>query len=402
MLYRRTRAEMPADPDEIAALEQEGVALQELVMPTGVRAAGGRIQAVQCVRMRLSEPDGSGRPRPVPVDGSDFELPCSALLVCVSQQAELSFLSDAGVTLTRWETIAAEDTTGETTAASVFAAGDVVTGPSTVIDAVAAGQRVAAAILQRDGRDAVRAPAGATKAVDDAELWRRRALRVHRPALPERPVEARRDFAEVTPVIGGDTARAEGQRCLLCNEMCNLCVSVCPNRANHEIAVTPVHTSVPVLQVAGEGLEPQGQRAVIVEQRRQIVNLTNLCNECGNCATFCPTAGAPYRDKPRLHLDRSSYHQETDRALYLEGTGPEATLRARVDGEEHWIRREGDGWRYGSPRADVTVDEGFAVVRAAAGPAARAGDRVDLSLALRLRVLLEALAGAPFWLAVEG
>jgi ferredoxin len=311
--------------------------------------------------------------------------------MCVSQQAELSFLEGTGVTLTRWGTVVADDTTGETTAFGVYAAGDVVSGPSTVIEAVAAGQRVAEAILRRDGREPERRAAGAHKSVDDAELWRRRAVRLRRPALPERPAPARRDFSEVTPVIDEATARGEGQRCLLCNEMCNLCVTVCPNRANHPILVEPVRTTVPRLLMGADGLQPEAERRVTVAQRRQIVNFTNLCNECGNCVTFCPTAGAPYRDKPRLHLDRSSYEGESDRALFLEGSGEQAVLRARVDGEEHWLRREGAGWRYGSPRAEVSLDAGFALIRADPGPDTGPGEVVDLDLALQLQVLLQAL-----------
>jgi NADPH-dependent glutamate synthase beta subunit-like oxidoreductase len=123
ILYRRTRREMPADPEEVAAVEAEGVAVEELVMPVRVNRAGGRISGLTCVRMALTDRDASGRPRPVPVEGSEFELPCSTMLMCVSQRAVLDFAEGAGLALTRWDTIKADPQTRETSAPGVFAAG---------------------------------------------------------------------------------------------------------------------------------------------------------------------------------------------------------------------------------------------------------------------------------------
>ncbi|MDY0005063.1 MAG: FAD-dependent oxidoreductase, partial [Polyangia bacterium] len=96
LLYRRTRAQMPADPDEIAALEEEGVRIQELVTPVRALGREGRLATLQCLRMALSDRDASGRPRPVPIEGSEFELPCSAMIVCVSQASRLEVLERAG------------------------------------------------------------------------------------------------------------------------------------------------------------------------------------------------------------------------------------------------------------------------------------------------------------------
>ncbi len=391
VLYRRTRAEMPADPDEIAALEDEGVVLDELVMPTRIIARDGRIAGVECVRMALSETDASGRPRPVPIEGSEHEIPCSALVVCVSQRARLGFLEGSEVKLTRWETIEADDATGQTAARAVYAAGDVVTGPSTVIRAVAAGQRVADRILKRDGRAEPQTPLHTPHAVDDLELWRRRATRVERAPLPERPVPSRRDFDEVTPVLDEAAARAEASRCLLCNEMCSLCVSVCPNRANHEYAVDPLEVEVPVLQLHGDALVEQTRRVVSVTQRRQIVNLTHLCNECGNCATFCPTSGAPYRDKPRLHLDRASYEAETERALLYQRSGDTFGLRTRMAGVELRLEQQGDVLRYVTPTAEVLLDTDYEVTRATPGAKAQPGTTVDLRVAVALHLVLQGL-----------
>jgi formate hydrogenlyase subunit 6/NADH:ubiquinone oxidoreductase subunit I len=121
----------------------------------------------------------------------------------------------------------------------------------------------------------------------------------------------------------GQQARAEAARCLDCNLYCSLCVGVCPNLALQTIQVAPGGKSG-------------------VRQAYQIVVLTDWCNECGNCTTFCPTSGAPYRDKPRLYLDRNEFEAQRDNAfMVFREKGPGSSERwamdARWAGETHHI-----------------------------------------------------------------
>jgi len=393
VVYRRTRAEMPADPEEIDALRAEGVAVRELVTPVRVMPGpGGRVAEVECLRMELSEPDASGRPRPVPVEGSEHRLTCSALIVCVSQKADLGFLDGTGVDLSKWGTIVSDPETGATSVEEVYAAGDVVTGPATVIKAVAAGRRVAEAILRAHGRWAAPARNGVPKVANAVDLLRRRARREYRVPEPELAVADRRNFAQVTPVMEDEAARREAERCLKCNEMCSLCVTVCPNRANQAYERMPFETRLASVKIEGDEAKIIGLRQFRVAQRWQIVNVANFCNECGNCETFCPTAGAPYRDKPRLHLDRASYDAESDRAVFVERLENGLKMYAKVDGQEHRMSIAGGEIRYRSPQLSANVEQSTRrLIGVCPGHEAIQGAELDLEMCARLYVLCNGL-----------
>ena len=196
---------------------------------------------------------------------------------------------------------------------------------------------------------------------------------------PTLPPASRRNFEEVHALYTPEQARREAERCLRCNEMCNLCVTVCPNRANQSYTLGPFEAGLPVLFVTDEGLEKGPEQTLQLEQRHQIVNLTNFCNECGNCQTFCPTSGAPYREKPRLHLDRPSYEAETERAMLIERQDDGFLLSARFDGAEHQLLYQAEKVRYRSPLVDATLTvTGSPQLEARPGPAARPGDTISL------------------------
>jgi NADPH-dependent glutamate synthase beta subunit-like oxidoreductase len=144
ILYRRTRAEMPANPGELEEAEQEGVRVELLAAPVRLIAENGALVAVECQRMRLGEPDSSGRPRPVPIPGSEFTIPADCLIGAISQDPDVAPLASALET-TRWSTIVVNDDLA-TPLSGVFAGGDAVSGPRTVGEAMAMGRRAAAAI----------------------------------------------------------------------------------------------------------------------------------------------------------------------------------------------------------------------------------------------------------------
>jgi NADH-quinone oxidoreductase subunit F len=147
IVYRRTEAEMPANPAEIVAAKEEGVKMVFLASPVAVVSENGKVTGLRCIRNELGEPDRSGRRRPVPVEGSEYVVPCDLVVPAISQEPDLSFLGENhrfGVT--RWNTFEVDPTTLQTEMKDVFAGGDCVSGPSTVVEAVAAGQRAAVSI----------------------------------------------------------------------------------------------------------------------------------------------------------------------------------------------------------------------------------------------------------------
>ena len=236
ILYRRTRKEMPAYPEEIEAGLEEGVAIEYLTAPVRVRTQDGRVVGVECIRMKLGEKDASGRARPVPVPGSEFQVPADTLILAISERAYTPYLKDSdGLTLSpEWGTIIVDPASMATTRPGVFAGGDVVSGPSSVVEAMAAGKtrrtvhrpsysRTAkpsprptgrlvpratcdggsgspeAASAGTGGQDAAhRRPADSCRARSRTDLTKKLALR--RPAVPAVRTRRRRRQTAVGPV----------------------------------------------------------------------------------------------------------------------------------------------------------------------------------------------------------
>jgi len=231
VLYRRSRREMPALPEEIAAAEEEGVVVQELVAPVRIVGSEGRVAAVECLRMELGEPDDSGRARPIPIPGSEFVLETDMVVVAIGQEADLSSLPPE---ICPGGRLVVDPQTGATKRPGVFAAGDVVR-PATVIEAIAAGKRVARSILRYLRGEAPTPEEGAARWV--ARPSPEELSDLPRLARQEPPVVAarrrRRVFEEVEKAFTPEQAVTEASRCLscaVCSE-CFECVAACRARA---------------------------------------------------------------------------------------------------------------------------------------------------------------------------
>jgi len=213
--YRRTRDEMPAYEEEVSAALDEGVQLMELVAPVAITGSDGRADGLGLVRMRLGDGDERGRRQPVPVDGSDFHLPCDMVITAVGQVPSLE-AADGKVERNPLGGVKVDELTGATAMPGIFAGGDCVSGGATVIEAVAAGQRAAIAI------DRMLGGAGLLPANVGPSLWRptdeqlEKALdRAYEPMLA---AEVRRtSFAEVQGSLSRQSACQEAARCMRCD-----------------------------------------------------------------------------------------------------------------------------------------------------------------------------------------
>ncbi|MFH1626363.1 MAG: FAD-dependent oxidoreductase [Pseudomonadota bacterium] len=147
ILYRRSRQEMPASDEEIEAALEEGIKIEYLVAPLQVVTSDGKVTALRCIRMELGQPDASGRRRPIPVEGSDFEMGLDTLIPAIGQVPDMSFLAEgSGIELTKRGTIAVSPDSLATSRPGVFAGGDCQTGPGIAIEAIAAGKKAARSI----------------------------------------------------------------------------------------------------------------------------------------------------------------------------------------------------------------------------------------------------------------
>ena len=251
LVYRRTKKYMPADAEELELAMADGVKFLELVSP--VEQKDGKLL---CRKMKLGEPDASGRRSPVDT-GETVEIPCDTVISAVGERVDDDELAAYGIHV------------GEkgrpsfaTNLPGVYTAGDVFRGPATVVEGIAD------------------AAAFAEEVVGHA----------HEAAIPEKAIPSRESCIAKKGVLC-ESAKREGDRCLACNTVCQVCADVCPNRANVVIAL------------------PDG--------RRQILHVDRMCNECGNCAVFCPYDSAPYKEKFTLFHDRAGFDESPDNQGFL-------------------------------------------------------------------------------------
>jgi len=283
LVYRRGRQEMPASPDDLALAEEESVSLRLLTAPAAVVTGDGRAIGLSVVRTELGEPDLSGRRRPVPVESTAETLPCDTIIAAIGQRADLGFLPPA-VERTKWGTVkAAAD--GVATLEGLFAAGDALTGPKTVIHAIASGQRAARSVDGYLARGRWEVPPAPRMHLDDAPADAQTPPMRYEPeviaaapreVMPTLDPAAREGHDEVELGLELDQVLREAQRCLVCGQCakCDLCVSTfaCPAftvDADDTIAIDPV-----------------------------------LCIGCGVCAQICPNNAIVPAPPIQLSLSR--------------------------------------------------------------------------------------------------
>jgi heterodisulfide reductase subunit A-like polyferredoxin len=219
MVYRRSRAEMPAAKEEVEAMEREGIKIAWLTLPTRFLSVHGRLSAMQSIAMTLGEPDASGRRRPVPVPGSETTTVVDTAILAIGQLAQIDFLKALGASVNPNGTLAIDPRNGATCVAGVFAGGDVVTGAAYVIDAIAAGKKAARSIGQYLSGKPIEAPADQKEpeklSDDEVAAFRRRFPREKRALEQELPVAERiGNFREVALGFDREQAMREARRCL--------------------------------------------------------------------------------------------------------------------------------------------------------------------------------------------
>ena len=287
LVYRRTRDEMPAAAYEVAEALAEGVEMMFLASPTRIERTDGRL-TLHCLRMELGEPDRSGRRRPVAVDGSDFALTADTIIGAIGQSTDTQFLfNDLPLRRNQWGDIEIDPGTMQCSEHKIFAGGDCVTGPATVIQAVAAGRAAATSIHQFVSKGYVRPepeayncsrgsnqelPAGAYDAVP-------KAPRHHIPELGVAERRAAQPFAEIESAYLLADARAEAGRCLKCGCKARF---VCDLRAT----ATSQHVTY---------REPLHHRPYqpILTDHPFIVRDHNKCISCGRCVAACAEIEGP-------------------------------------------------------------------------------------------------------------
>jgi len=237
VVYRRSRDEMPAISSEVEEAEHEGIKIHFLATPTKVLSRDGRLSAIECITMKLGEPDASGRRRPVAVKGTEFTMNVDNVIIAIGQTVDKTALPKE-LNYTSWGTLEVDPVTLQTHIAGVFAGGDVVSGPADVVVAVAAGKEAAISIDRYlRGVSLTEERQVTPKRVENVS--KERAQLKARASTPLLKLDERKgSFAEVELSFDEKTAIEEAKRCLNCGvcSECLECVKVCEQGAiNHEM-----------------------------------------------------------------------------------------------------------------------------------------------------------------------
>ena len=353
LAYRRTKAEMPADPDEVVALAEEGVEILELHAPVEVVVNDGKVTAMRLQKMKLGEKGADGRRKPVAIEGAIVDVPCTSIISAIGQGVKVDFVDSA--------ILRANPVTGETSLPNVFAGGDVSRGAATVVKACGDGRIAAMNIVAKAGQEFGIKPMKVDKGLSASERMRRSATKIKGLKIPEIPVADRCGLNKVViRELTDEEAKAEAGRCLFCNDVCNVCVSVCPNRANRSYTVKtgdyPIYKSKNKMGTIV--LEKEG--TFRLTQANQVLNIGDFCNECANCTMFCPSAGDPYKQKPKFYLTEESFKAE-ENGYRISGN----VLRERVKGREYSIEERDDCLFFSGNHMEARINkETFAVMDA--------------------------------------
>jgi len=285
LIYRRTQAEMPAEPYEVEEAMQEGVEMVFLMAPTKIVSEDCR-KKLHCIQMTLGQPDRSGRRRPVPIEGSDIEIEADTIIGAIGQSTNTQFLyNDLPVKLNKWGDIEINGKTSQTSELNVFAGGDCVTGPATVIQAVAAGRHAAEAMdsflmkgYVHEGHVDFSCSRGS---MEDLPKWEFEDFpKFKRAPMPVISVEARKNnLKEVELGLSEEAAKNEARRCLRCGCAERYTCDLRKEASEHDIVYAdPVH---------------ERPFYPIVDDHPFIVRDSNKCISCGRCIAACAEIEGP-------------------------------------------------------------------------------------------------------------
>ncbi len=298
IVYRRTIEQMPADLEELELAQEDGVIFKNLLSPVSYDG-----KSFKCEVMELGAKDSSGRARPVGT-GKFGQIAVDTVISSIGDKVDWSFLNSKGVNKV------ISEFSLETDLRNVYIAGDVQRGPATVVEAIADATKVAKSIMFKEGVVGFEDRFW----VDDIEV----------------DEDALRDKKAV--MVAPAQGEKEAERCLGCDTVCNICSSVCPNRANVQIRV--------------EGLE----------KVNQVVHIDGMCNECGNCGFFCPYIGEPYKEKFTLFWTERDFCDNQNNGFVLIESGDAPKFKVKVWGEVLCVDFDEDGC------PDAGLPEGLAEI----------------------------------------
>ncbi len=283
LIYRRTKEFMPADREEFNAAIKDGVIYKELLLPYDF--TDGKLI---CQKMMLSEPEPDGRRSVIPIEGEFEEFEIDTVISAIGESVDTGILESNAIKISGSKAVV-NSFTNETNIENVFIGGDALKGPATVVEAIADARKAADVIITKEN---LQHPSIKRDSISNANINDLNSLK------------GKVDWSKVE-------MKEEASRCLSCNTICNKCVDVCPNRANVEIKID----------------------SPVFKDSNQILHIDSLCNECGNCETFCPHEGAPYKDKFTLFVSVDDLNQSKNGGFVVVYEEKPYKVIARINGQ---------------------------------------------------------------------
>lgn len=329
VIYRRTEKEMPADHEEYANCRREGV---EFVFLANPESFDGNILTVR--NMELGEKDESGRRRPLATDKS-YTTTCDVMITAIGEYPDAEKLTWFGVPINEKGWPITDEVTKETKVDDVYAIGDVQSGPSTVVQCIASARAAVEAAIDKILGPEEESACGCGHdhgpdevCEEDDEDFDEFDDDYEDEDIEELTAAENEYFADIAQKKSRillskafddkKFAKTEAQRCMECSYICNKCVDVCPNRANV------------ALDVRNSG---------VFEDPFQILHLDAYCNECGNCETFCPYDGGPYRKKFTLFSRQDDFENSKNSGFFVN----DDDIIVRLDNKIYHCNLDGDG-----------------------------------------------------------
>lgn len=315
IVYRRGLEEMPASAEELEECREEGIEIMTLTNPVRILRENGRTNAIECVKMTLGDPDASGRRRPEEIEGSEFILEADAVIPAIGQESDWACLTEeCACTVSGWGTLKVDPLTLQSDDPDLFAGGDAVTGPRTVIEAIAAGKQAAISIDRfirglnlREGREE---EWQAVKNVPTAGYDR-----IPRQKMPRLSSETRiSNFDEVQQGLSEEQVRQEAQRCLncgICSE-CYQCLEACLAGAIHHEDRPQERTISVGAIVAAAGFDAFDAKRYDCYGYSKYANVVTSMEFERLLSASGPTRG---------HLVRPSDHREPQRIAWIQCVG---------------------------------------------------------------------------------
>jgi len=301
ILYRRTREEMPVDPRELEEVEEEGIKVNFLTQPIQVLSRDGtNVSGVRCIRNQLGEPEKDGRRRPIPVEGTEFDIDIDLLIPAVSQSPDISFLpEEIGLEISKWDRLSVNPETFEANVHGIFAGGDFITGPRDVIRVIVDGRKAALSIHRYLSEERFeKKPAYFTPVPEvqiDSDLEK-----IPRQRMDLLPVQERKSIErEVELGFSKEVAIREAVRCLQCHLftifdrtrciLCGGCVDICPKSCFRMARLDEIRGDENLSRLVESLYNVSMEEAQKLDLATVIFKEEARCIQCGLCVKRCPT-----------------------------------------------------------------------------------------------------------------